>query len=691
MLYKILFGAALSAALAMPAAAQSPSVGAPAGSNAAGDALIMEMNQAYRRGDKNRLAQLLPQARGHTLEPWAAYWELKPRLAEASPREVQDFLSRYAGSYQEDRLRNDWLLLLGQRRDWDSFSAEYPKFRMNDDREVRCYALLVEHLKNPAKNAELAQEVRKNWLAQRDADDGCTTAAGRLISLKNLPEQLAWEKARLALEANRPRAARDAVLIVAPEAVSMVAELNNSAIKFLAGKQLAIRKVRKEVITLALVKLAASDADGAAFQMENKWGMQLTTEERNWVWGVIGKQAATRLGTVPAADALAYFARVSRDTDLSDEMLGWKTRAALRAASQPDWPQVLKAINAMSEDTRNEPTWSYWKARALLTLAPPDAALKGAAGGARAIVIAPQRAEAQALLQSIASVRGFYEQLALEELGQKITVPPKPAPLTSEEKESARLNPGLIRGAYAILMGLRSEGVREWNYSTNLHQRGVMGERELLAAAQMACDRQIWDRCINTSERTTTVADFDQRFPMPFRDSVVKRSQAINLDPAYVYGLIRQESRFIMDARSGVGASGLMQVMPATARWTAKKIGLSGFTPDQINDRDTNITIGTAYLKLALDDLNGSMPMAAAAYNAGPGRPRTWRNGEVLDGAIWAENVPFSETRDYVKKVLSNATNYAAILSGQPQSLKARLGMVGPRDAAIPEPYKDLP
>ena len=236
--------------------------------------------------------------------------------------------------------------------------------------------------------------------------------------------------------------------------------------------------------------------------------------------------------------------------------------------------------------------------------------------------------------------------------------------------------------------------MREWNYATNLHQKSGMSERELLAAAQFACDRQIWDRCINTSERTTTVADFDQRFPMPFRESVVKHSQAINLDPSYVYGLIRQESRFIMDARSGVGASGLMQVMPATARWTAKKIGMDSFTPDQINDRETNITIGTAYLKLALDDLNGSMPMAAAAYNAGPGRPRTWRGqpgSHVLEAAIWAENIPFSETRDYVKKVLSNTTNYAAILTGQPQSLKGRLGLVGPRDAALPEPYTDLP
>jgi soluble lytic murein transglycosylase len=134
--------------------------------------------------------------------------------------------------------------------------------------------------------------------------------------------------------------------------------------------------------------------------------------------------------------------------------------------------------------------------------------------------------------------------------------------------------------------------------------------------------------------------------------------------------------------------------MPATAKWTAKKIGMTEFQPQQITDRDTNIAIGTGYLKLVLDSFNGSMPMAAAAYNAGPSRPRAWRGqtgAPTVEAAIWAENVPFNETRDYVKKVLSNSTNYAALITGQPQSLKARLGMVGPRDAAVRELGTDLP
>ena len=695
MLSKIFSAALLSTLIAALPCSTVIAQNAMPSMNAAGDSLILEMNQAFRRGDRRRLAQLLPQARGHALEAWAAYWELKARLGDASADEVKDFLTKYNGTYQEDRLRNDWLLLLGQRRDWEAFAAEHTNFRMHDDREVRCYALLVEHLKNPSLDARLSDEVKKNWLAQRDADDGCTSAAERLVGAKNLKPQDVWEKARLATEANRPGAAQAAVQIVAPEAVGMVTELNSSPIKFLTGKHFAISKVRREIITLALIKMASADAEAAAFQLETKWAMQLSAEERNWVWGVIGKQTATRMGTLPASQALLYFDKVSKDTDLTDEMLGWKARAALRASGQPRWPAVLEAINAMSEGNRREPTWAYWKARALLANQPVAvAAASSGEASEQSISIAPKRAEAVALLQSIASFGGFYEQLALEELGQKITIPAKPAPLSAEERDAARLNTGLNRAAYAIGIGLRPEGVREWNYSTNLARPGGMSDRELLAAAQYACDRQIWDRCINTSERTKSETDYEQRFPMPFRDAVVRRAQGINLDPAYVYGLIRQESRFVMDARSGVGASGLMQVMPATARETARRLGMAGFSADQITDRDTNIAIGTGYLKMVLDDLSGSMPLAAAAYNAGPGRPRTWRGqsgGPTHEAAIWAESVPFNETRDYVKKVMANTTVYAAILTGQPQSLKARLGSVGPRDAAQPEPDKTLP
>ena len=267
MLYKFLFSTVLagvvapvlSVALLSPAFAQSP---AP-GTNAAGDNLLLDMSQAFRRGDRRKLTQLLPQAKNHPLEPWAAYWEIKSRLGEASTQELQDFLGRYAGTYQEDRLRNDWLLLLGQRRDWTTFEAEHPQYRMSDDKEVRCYALLLDHLKATVPDPLAADEVRKLWHSQRDADDGCLTAASRMVGSKTLNVQDVWQKARLALEGNRPRAARDAVAIVSPESLAMMGEISDSPAKFLTDKKIALRSTRKELVTLALVRLAGTDQAGA--------------------------------------------------------------------------------------------------------------------------------------------------------------------------------------------------------------------------------------------------------------------------------------------------------------------------------------------------------------------------------------------------------------------------------------------
>jgi soluble lytic murein transglycosylase len=202
-----------------------------------------------------------------------------------------------------------------------------------------------------------------------------------------------------------------------------------------------------------------------------------------------------------------------------------------------------------------------------------------------------------------------------------------------------------------------------------------------LAAAELARAENIYDRVVNTSDRTVSEFDFSQRYIAPFEGRVTAKAKAIELDPAWVYGLIRQESRFVMDAKSYVGASGLMQLMPATAKWVAKKIGMTDFTPASVTDFDANTILGTNYLNMVLQDLKGFQMLASAGYNAGPRRPQNWRStfSHSVEGAIFAETIPFTETRTYVKNVMSNAVYYAAIFSGQPQSLKERLGKVAPK------------
>jgi soluble lytic murein transglycosylase len=427
------------------------------------------------------------------------------------------------------------------------------------------------------------------------------------------------------------------------------------------------------------MRLAANDPDVAAEALAGRWDRVLPADLSAWAWAMVAKQSAIKLQPAAADHFLRAAQRAATggsELDWPEDTLAWKARAALRADNgQARWQQVMQAINAMGAGEQREPAWVYWKARALFAIAGDSQDGESMRGLGRE------------LMGSLNGQLNFYATLASEYLGEPMFMPARPAPLAAAERAAAAQNPGLARALQLIALGLRNEGVREWNFSL----RG-MGDRELLAAAQLACDREVWDRCINTSDRTRAEIDLEQRFPMPFRQNVTARAREIGLDPAYVYGLIRQESRFLVDARSSVGASGLMQIMPATARWTARKIGLF-YTADMVADRDTNLRIGTAYLKLVLDDFGGSQAMAAAAYNAGPGRPRKWRDGPLLETAAWAENIPFAETRDYVKKVLSNGSYYAAMLGGGPAaSLKARLGRgIGPADTNAVAENKDLP
>ena len=484
------------------------------GAGGSGDTTLLELRDAFRKGDSRTLTQKLPQVRNHPLAPLAGYWDLKLRLETASADEIRGFMERNAGTYYEDRLRNDWLLLLARQGDWANFSAELPRYRMNDDREVQCYDLMLRHR---AGEADVAPRVRERWLAQREADEGCAAAAGALLGSGKLDPQAAWQRARLGMENNRVRVATQAVGLLNPEWVATVSAIHGNPARYLDDKITAIRTRTKELVTLALVRLAATDPDAAVAEMNHtRWKLQLTQEERSWVWGVIGKRYAMRLSDL----ALAQFAQ-GEDHHMTDDHLAWKTRA---------WTAVRQAITAMGERTRSDPTWTYWHARALLAQRTPAAT-----------------DEAQALLRRIAGTTGFYEQLALEELGQKVTLPSAPAPLTAEEKAVARDNAGLQRALRAIQIGLRAEGVREWNYTTNLHTPGGMTERDLLAAADLACQREVWDRCINTSERTREALDYVQRFPMPFREAVIQ-SAAVRAKPLALTALAAMlGAMFILD------------------------------------------------------------------------------------------------------------------------------------------------
>ena len=656
--------------------ANSPVMATPA------DQAVIEMAQAFKYMDRNKLSALLPLAQSSLLAPWAAYWELRARLDTASTREVKEFFKTYANTYQEDRLRTDWLLLLGSRRDWTTFASEYPFYRMRDDRELLCYGLMVEYL-SPMAKPSLESDIKSIWSKQKDADDGCKWAIDRLYDHQKVSALELWQKARTGAQNNRLKLTRDLVQIADADALSSFNSAWSQPHRFLKDRFASPQKTRQELIVLALIRAASADPDKASELLKDKWEPYLSSEQRHWLWGVIGMQAALKLDP----QALAYFERSKKISDMNDEMLGWYVRTLLKQPQGPQWAKIEDVIKAMSTDGKKEVAWTYWLARALLAQAynlPSNAQNKA-------------KAEAHGLLESIASVKGFYEQLALEELGKKITLPPPPPAPNPQDLATIQSHVGLKRALYAIALGLRAEGVREWNYSTSLVNAqgatGRMSDSEMMAASQLACSQMVYDRCIFTSERARELWEPEYLFPTPHKDLILAYAKTNEIEPAFIYGLMRQESRFVTDIKSHVGASGLMQVMPQTAKWTAKKIGLSPFTPDMLKDKETNVAIGTGYMRLVLESFESSYPLTAAAYNAGPSRSRRWREGPELEAAIWVENIPFNETRDYVKKVISNTTVYSALFTSQAQSIKARLPKVGPRknDAFRTEPNPDLP
>lgn len=643
----------------------------------AGDTSVVEAREAARKRDKPKLssATAAVKAAHHPLAPWAEYWELLSRLPTVMPDEVDAFYARWPGSYLEDRLRNDWLLELGRRREWALLAKDLPRFRMNDDREVTCYGLLADHL----SGKEVRDAARAAWWAQRELDDGCHQLASAMLEARKFGPDEVWRKARHAIDAHRPGAARAAIALLGQVPVKDVTEALDQPIRYVR-QHVGATRMRQELRLLAVLRLAANDTDVAAEMLEARGQGTLPPALAAWGWASIGRQAALKL----SLEAPGYFERAwnslpaaeAPSPGWSDETLAWGVRSALRVASQPQrWALVQRMTSAMSAGEQANPTWIYWRARAMQARA-----ATGPAGD-------EARAEARRLLESIAGPLGFYPQLAAEDLGWPYALPAPAAAPTATERDAAQQSPGLSRALHLARLGLRDEARREWNFTL----RG-MSDRELLAAAQRACELSDWQLCINTSDRTRQDIDVASRYPMPYAHEVALAAQSAGLEPAFVFGLIRQETRFMAQLRSSAGATGLMQLMPATARWVAKRTGTELPRADQVFDPAINLKLGTTYLKLVLDDLGGSQPLAAAAYNAGPGRPRRWREGPRLEAAVWAENIPFNETRDYVKRVLSNTVVYAALLKTPAVTLKTRLGQtIGPREVGAGVANTELP
>jgi soluble lytic murein transglycosylase len=622
---------------------------------APGDAAVLQAQQAFasrKSANLNRAAGDVPA--DHVLSPYVEFWRLMLTNTGDDAR-IADFLARHPGSRMAESLRADWLKSLGVREAWPLYLAEYPRL-VRPDAAHQCYAYRAEWAQG---NQGHLREAVTLWFTGRDMPTACTPLFDRLIEDGLIRQEDIWLRVRLALEAGNPHVARvvaNALPASQRPAAALLDQARRDPSRVLNSSNALDFSQRgdREVALYALDLLARRSSDEAGRALR-KWAPQFTAEELGVAWARLATWAARRHETV----ALSWFqqAGVAAVNDFQRE---WWARAALRAG---DWPAVRRAIDSMDEATREQPVWRYWRARALQ-----------AAG---------QRVAANAIFLDLSREHHYYGQLAQEELGPVAQAPIINIKMGGSDVAAIARQPGIARAVALYELGLRQDASQEWNWSIR-----AFSDAQLLAAAELARRMEWYDRAINTAERTRDLHDFELRFLAPYRELAQQAARENQIDEAWVFGLMRQESRFINVARSSVGASGLMQIMPATARWIAKRLGIKGFHPKEMQDPARNIQFGAYYLKHVQTTLDDSPVLATAAYNAGPGRAQRWRDTRPMEAAVYIESIPFTETSDYVKKVMSNAMYYAARF-GQPSVLlKDRLGTVPPRKtsaAATPD------
>jgi len=616
----------------------------PAHAGSADEALLGAFD-AYRAGDPMKLARHAKKLDGHVLGPWVDYWRLSLTLEDASSDDVRAFFDKHGDTYVADLLRAEWQRVLGKRGAWKEFDRETTKYP-RDDLELRCY-IWLSHVARGDESA--LAEAAPMWLEPRELPEGCAKLADLMWKRGRLSVTDVWKRVRVLFEAGHITAAKTALGYLpkseAPDERALV-EAARTPKRLIARLPKTLeQRAAREVAILAGVRYAREKPQAAAAALEGDFGERLPEKDLKYLWGRVAYEGAL----LHNDRALRWYARAG-DTRLDDEQLAWKARAALRRAR---WAVVRDAIDRMSPGSRQDQTWTYWYGRAL--------AAQGDETGARSYYL------------RIAGQTDFYGLLASEELGYVATLPEIMYVPREDDVAAAGRDPGLARALELIRLGMRNEGVREWAFAL-----GGLNDRKLIAAAELARRAQVYDRSIQAASRTKRLHNFSLRYPAPFREVFQEYAKTHKVDEAWVLALVRQESRFISQARSAAGAAGLMQVMPSTARFVAAKIRLRDYRSKYATDVHTNVTLGTGYMAIVLEQL-GHEVLASAAYNAGPNRARRWRDARPLEGAIYAETIPFSETRDYVKKVTANAVFYAALLDKRVTPIKDRLGIVPAR------------
>jgi soluble lytic murein transglycosylase len=619
--------------------------------------LLTAAQTAYNKQDLPRLQAYAQQMKtqGDILTPYADYWIMLLQLSTASNQDVKNFLQRYEDFPFADRVRGEWLKKLGKTKEWQTYFAELPNFK-RDDAAVSCYTMQGQANMGFGIDAD---RLRNFWMVSTDLPSNCTLLFDEMFQSGKLTEDDAWGRFRLAMQDGKISVAKAVsryIKAIDANNIGLIDRVYNNPQQVLQKQSISYKSRFGRALNIYAVDRVARTQPSLALDIWQANRTQFNAEEQAYMWGRLALYAARRHD--PEA---AKWWLLAENTQFDNEQMTWRVRTALRVKN---WREVLYGIEAMPQTEQQVAAWRYWKARALKEM--------------------NQVPQANAILVPLSLEHNYYGLLATEELGDVMASPGIVYKASNEELRLMESRPAIQRALALNEQGFRWEARAEWAAATR-----DLDDRQLIVAAEVAFRNDWIDIAINTSEKTRLTHDFALRYPTPYRDMMQTYVKENALDEAWVYGLIRQESRFIGVAKSSAGASGLMQVMPATAKWIAKRLGMTGYQPGMITELDTNMKFGTHYMRYTLDRMGGQALMATAAYNAGPSRPKRWAGQEALEGSIYADTIPFTETRDYVKKVMANAYYYAQQMGHRNLPLTQRLGTVPANSGTAVEENKN--
>ena len=580
----------------------------------------------------------------YPLYPYLGAAALTHDIRQIDRLQVEDYLKRNPGLIPATDLRRDFLAELARRQDWDNFLAMY---QPGQGDTLACSALQAQLSKGTPLDFD--RDLAALW-AKPKLPSTCDPVLSAAHDQGLLTPQRLWDRIDRAADAGQPGSINAIAGWLpgedAESARRIASALSDPAAASVAANQWPDTPRNRQAATLALERLARRQSVTADIAWQKLQGhFAFSPEQRNRVEYAIALFHATdydqgalaRLAALPAAS----------QTDTSRE---WRVRAAL---AQQDWRAVLAAIDAMPAAQQRDGEWRWFRARALTELG--------------------RQSEAQQVLTSLATEPTFHGFLAADRLDAPYGICPNTLNGDEQREQALLANRALLRAFELYAVGLPRQARREWTQAMD-----GADAQTLRLAVDLATRRGWYDRAVFTFNTGDALRYYEHRFPLASQDGLVPQAQEAGIDPSWAYAILRAESAWMSDARSGADARGLMQLLPSTAALVAKRNGISWGGGDTLFDPVTNIILGTRYLAQMAERFSGSIWLASAAYNAGPGKVDQWLEARgTLPADIFVATIPYKETREYVARVMSFAVIYDWRQHGNAVPLSQRLTPIG--------------